>query len=414
MSGARIPTPGPLRRQATLRSQAMRGDERAFSELYRRHIEELYRYSLSILRNPEDASDAVQNSMTKAFSALQKEKRDFEVTPWLFRIVHNESITLLRKRRPATSLDLVGEIGSNSLAQSVGDRARLKQLQGDLQHLSEHQRGALIMRELSGLSHEEIGIALKCSTAVAKQAVFEARIGLAELEEGRGMECEHIQRALSDADGRVLRNRKIRAHLRDCVICSAFRDSIGTREKDLAALAPALPAAALAGLLAGGVGGGAATGAGATGSFLAGGAIGKMVAAATVTAALAGGAVTAERMSGHHEPAAPAATGSGQPVPARTQSAITPAVAAAAAAREKRKNESAPKAAAGDPPAERENGAGTQSRGKALGTAKGKAKKKPKKPARGNGKSQFAPGHTKTKITPAAPQSITNPGKAAK
>src|SRR6476620_11370546 len=140
MPVALTPVPRPFRREATLRSRAMGGDEAAFAELYRRHAQELYRYSRSILRNPEDAADAMQNSMVKAFSALQKETRDFEVLPWLFRIVHNESITLLRKRRPETSLELAAEVGEDSLAQSVGDRARLKELQSDLDQLADRQR----------------------------------------------------------------------------------------------------------------------------------------------------------------------------------------------------------------------------------------------------------------------------------
>src|SRR4051812_27454531 len=115
MPVAPIPTPRPFRREATLRSQAVRGDEAAFAELYRRHVQKLYRYSLSILRNPDDAADAVQNSMVNAFSALRGEKRDFEVVPWLFRIVHNESITLLRKRRPETSMELASQVGEDTL-----------------------------------------------------------------------------------------------------------------------------------------------------------------------------------------------------------------------------------------------------------------------------------------------------------
>ena len=60
------------------------------------------------------------------------------------------------------------------------------------------------MRELSGLSHEEIAIALGTSVGAAKQAIFDARRALYELEEGRAIRCEDIRRQISDGDGRVL------------------------------------------------------------------------------------------------------------------------------------------------------------------------------------------------------------------
>src|SRR3954454_14649407 len=83
------------------------------------------------------------------------------------------------------------------------------------------------------------------------------------MEEGREMSCATVTQALSDGDGRVTRRRDVRAHLRSCARCQAFREEIKSRQHDLAALAP-LPALAAAGMLQGLVGGshGAATGGG--------------------------------------------------------------------------------------------------------------------------------------------------------
>src|ERR687886_2124128 len=88
-----------LRREAPLRSRAARGDPAAFAAVYERHHQALYRYCRSILHNDEDARDALQSAMTRAFAALRTETRDFELRPWLFRIAHNEAISLLRRRR---------------------------------------------------------------------------------------------------------------------------------------------------------------------------------------------------------------------------------------------------------------------------------------------------------------------------
>src|ERR1041385_384870 len=100
-----VPATLRLRRESTLRSRAMRGDATAFAAVYERHHQALYRYCRSILRHEEDAQDALQSTMTRAFVALQDEERDFELRPWLFRIAHNEAITILRRRTTTDELD---------------------------------------------------------------------------------------------------------------------------------------------------------------------------------------------------------------------------------------------------------------------------------------------------------------------
>src|SRR3954449_12885365 len=96
-----------LRREPPVRSHAARGD---FAAVYERHHQALYRYCRSILRHEEDAQDALQNTMAKAFAALQTEQRDIDLKPWLFRIAHNEAISILRRRRETDELGDVPEI----------------------------------------------------------------------------------------------------------------------------------------------------------------------------------------------------------------------------------------------------------------------------------------------------------------
>jgi RNA polymerase sigma factor (sigma-70 family) len=236
------------------------GSTRAFAVLYRRHHQALYRYCRSIVHDDDDAQDALQSAMMRALAALQARKRDVAVRPWLFRIVHNEAVSLLRRRRSHSSLVEGLEPVDGGLERTVEQRERFAGLIADLQCLAERQRAALVMRELSGLSIEEIAAALSTSPGAAKQSVFEARSALQEFEQGRAMACEAVRRAISDGDGRVLRARKIRAHLRACPGCRDFELMISKRTAELHALAPALPAVAasamLARLLAHGMGGG--------------------------------------------------------------------------------------------------------------------------------------------------------------
>src|SRR5205807_3565951 len=120
---------------------------------------------------------------------------------------------------------------------------------GDLRNLPERQRAALLLRELSGLSHTEIAVALNTSVGAAKQAIFEARQGLLELEEGRAMRCDHVQRIVSAGDGRALRGRRLRAHLGSCASCATFAAAVPRRRAELTAVIPLLPAAAATSVL---------------------------------------------------------------------------------------------------------------------------------------------------------------------
>jgi RNA polymerase sigma factor (sigma-70 family) len=238
------------RDDAALTSRTARADAAAFADVYERHHQALYRYCRSILRHDEDARDALQNTMLRGFAALQSEERDFELKPWLFRIAHNEAVTILRQRRPARALDAIVDLGDDTLDRTLEDRSRLTQLRADLADLPEKQRAALVLRELSGLSHDEIARAIESTPRNVKQTIFEARTALHEFHEGRDMSCDPVRRAISDGDGRVLRGRRIRAHLRSCDGCRSFHAELVRRPAELAVLAPPLPVAAGTALLA--------------------------------------------------------------------------------------------------------------------------------------------------------------------
>ena len=275
-----------------------KGSARAFGLLYRRHHQALYRYCCAIVRNTDDAQDALQSAMLRALVALQGEQRDLAVRPWLFRIVHNEAVSLLRRRRPEAPLeDQLEPAGAG--AEHVWEvRERLATLLVDLQALTERQRSALVMRELNGLPIKEISEALSISPGAAKQALFEARCALQEFDEGRAMECEAVRKVISDGDRRVLHGRKIRGHLRCCRGCRDFQVTIGERQAAWSALAPALPAAAasamLGRLLAHAGNGGHAGGAAAASGI----AIGKPGAASLAAKVLAGAAIVTATATG--------------------------------------------------------------------------------------------------------------------
>ena len=251
---------------------AAAGDSVAFTTIYQRYHAPLYRYCRSIVGSPEDASDALQNTMLSAFRSLQGEIRSIRLKPWLYKIAHNESVSLLRTRRPTVDLEAVDQAAGSDMAVDAATRERLRQLMTDVAKLSERQRGALLMRELNGLEYQEIGAALGTSEGAAKQSVHEARSALTDAEAGRDMECASIRAIVSERDGRQLRARRVRAHLDDCPSCSTFRASIVTRRRDLAAFIPVVPVGAATAALKGAFGGAAAAETGGIAAMLTGGA----------------------------------------------------------------------------------------------------------------------------------------------
>ena len=279
---------------------AAKGSEAAFAVIFERHHQALHRYCHSIVGNGHDAADALQSTMLKALGALPGETRAIALKPWLYRIAHNESVSLLRARRSDSSLDAAAEVGDRAADTIAESRERLRDLTADLGELSDQQRGSLLMRELGGLAFADVAGALQISATAAKQSVYEARCALQALEEGRAMDCDVVRRSLSDGDRRTLRGMKLRGHLRACAGCRDFEAALRHRPAHLAALAPPLPLAAAAtilhGLLGGGTGHGgggllAGLGAGAqtSGAFSLGAA--KVATVAVLASGAAGGAI---------------------------------------------------------------------------------------------------------------------------
>ncbi|MDQ3722392.1 MAG: sigma-70 family RNA polymerase sigma factor [Actinomycetota bacterium] len=264
MTATATAAPRPLRRLSRsglgdelLAGRAATGDDAAFTTLYERYYGPLLGYTRSILLDGEDARDATQNALESALRALPGRDSSRPLRPWLYKIAHNEAITIVRRRRPQSELVEGLEPTVPGPEVDAEQRGRLAQLVDDLRTLPERQRGALVMRELNGLSYDEIGFALGLSNEAARRAVFDARTALHDAVDGRAAACASVRHSLSDGDRRSLRARGIRAHLRSCDDCASFQRSIVARRADLHAFAPWASGAAIFGALGGGIGGSA-------------------------------------------------------------------------------------------------------------------------------------------------------------
>jgi RNA polymerase sigma factor (sigma-70 family) len=173
------------------------GYDAAFEEIVRRYRRPLDRFAAAIVGGRSE--DVTQDAFSKALLALRGTEAEIELRPWLYRIVRNTALNDLRDRPPVAAELSEALPGARSAAAEVETREELRELMERLQALPETQRAALVMRELEGLSHEEIAAALGVSGGAARQAIFRAR---AALREGFGLLLPlPVLRALADHGG---------------------------------------------------------------------------------------------------------------------------------------------------------------------------------------------------------------------
>ncbi|WP_028068087.1 sigma-70 family RNA polymerase sigma factor [Solirubrobacter soli] len=206
-----------------LASLAAGGDERAFGLLAARHEARLLSVSRSVLRSDDDAGDAVQNALLKAFRALQAGQLRGEPRPWLARIAHNEARSLARGRREFAPLlaDTLGVSGDPHELLVV--RERWAALVDDVAALPERLRRPLLLRAEAGLPYAAIARELDVTELAARRAVSDARALLEAAADARDADCAEIRSILRGTDRRRHRSRRVRGHLRTCASCRAWR-----------------------------------------------------------------------------------------------------------------------------------------------------------------------------------------------
>jgi RNA polymerase sigma factor (sigma-70 family) len=236
------------------------GSDRSFERLYRKHVGDVYRYALVVLRNEADAEDVTQTTFMNAYRAFEQGERPEKPQNWLIAIAHNVCRQRFRQsqRRP-------NEVGfEEELAEAVvvDDAVSAEDIRRALGHLAFNQRAALVMRELEGRSYQEIADILEVSVSAVETLIFRARRALREqLEEG--ITCREAELSISkQLDGRLARKDRgaLRAHLRECDECAGFARSQRAQRGALKGLAAIPLPTSLTGLFGGG--GGAAVGGG--------------------------------------------------------------------------------------------------------------------------------------------------------
>lgn len=169
-------------------ARVLAGDTDAFELLVRAHEKLVYNLTLRILGNEQDALDASQEAFFRAYRALESFRADSKFSVWLYRLTSNVCLDMLRQRsRTGDPLSLTTDEGMElSLPDERFDpetelekKELRRAVQEGLQALEPAFRQALVLREINGLSYEEIGQVMGLESGTVKSRIFRARRKLA-------------------------------------------------------------------------------------------------------------------------------------------------------------------------------------------------------------------------------------------
>jgi RNA polymerase sigma-70 factor (ECF subfamily) len=162
---------------AELVRKAKSGDRDAFGALVERHASMVRRLTRAVLGQVEDAEDAAQDTFLHAWTALDRFDPAVSLGPWLARIAMNAARDLRRRRRVRTTEAIPeSQAATNRPPDSDAARALLRErLTQALRELPERQRAAVVLFEVEGYSHAEVGAMLGIPEGTARSDVFHAR-----------------------------------------------------------------------------------------------------------------------------------------------------------------------------------------------------------------------------------------------
>jgi RNA polymerase sigma-70 factor (ECF subfamily) len=167
----------PAETDAELVRRAQAGDRGAFGTLVTRHAGMVRRLTRAVLHDPDDADDAAQDAFLRAWMAIDRFRPEEALTPWLVRVAVNAARDLARRRRVRRTEEVDAQLtdprpAPDAVTHDAMLRSRLDQA---LAALPERQRTALVLFEVEGFAHAEIGALLGVPEGTVRSDVFHAR-----------------------------------------------------------------------------------------------------------------------------------------------------------------------------------------------------------------------------------------------
>ncbi|NRA01047.1 MAG: sigma-70 family RNA polymerase sigma factor [Myxococcales bacterium] len=181
--------------------KAREGSREAFEVLVRRFSERAYRVAFRILRDADQSEDVLQDAFIKAYRGIRKFEQRSAFYTWLYRIVVNLALDRRRRERPGTRVEwddgVAHEIEPRAVVGQPPDpdatarRAQVRRILSEgIQQLPDGQREVLLLREVEGLSYEEIAKAMEISKGTVMSRLHYARRKLTSFLRERGVSPE--------------------------------------------------------------------------------------------------------------------------------------------------------------------------------------------------------------------------------
>lgn len=194
LAESQAPVPGDdaaAMTERVLLSRLRRNDASAFETLVRLHQDRVYDFCVRMLNDREEAFDLTQEIFLSIHQNVDKFRADAKLTTWIFRISRNHCLNRLKylKRRGRGRSEEFGEVNERAISESMGgsaspDDAVVKQRERQLVHqaieeLDEEQRSLVVLRDVEGLSYDEIMEITELPEGTVKSRLHRAREKLA-------------------------------------------------------------------------------------------------------------------------------------------------------------------------------------------------------------------------------------------
>ena len=173
--------------EAQIVRRVLQGDVNAFEKLVTEYEKAVYAIALRMTGNAEDAADMTQETFIKAYNSLQSFRGESKFSVWLYRIASNVCLDFLRSRsrKPTVSLSVEDDEGEETELDIADESQSPEQLlergltrdavRRGLEALPPDYRQILLLREIQGLSYEEIADTLSIEVGTVKSRIFRAR-----------------------------------------------------------------------------------------------------------------------------------------------------------------------------------------------------------------------------------------------
>ncbi len=172
----------------SLVQRVQRGERGAYDLLVLKYQHKVVKLVMRYLRNPADAEDVAQEAFVKAYRALPQFRGDSAFYTWLYRIAINTAKNALaaRERNPVSyeldlqhgddSSDMVGRLKDPETPEGLALTEEIREtVNHAIEELPEDLRTAIVLRELEGMSYEEIAASMDCPVGTVRSRIFRAR-----------------------------------------------------------------------------------------------------------------------------------------------------------------------------------------------------------------------------------------------